>query len=457
MGEHRKVSARFRQGLRGELKAWQSDGLITQEQSEAISCRYALDDLPKESVVALMFAIYLIGSALIACGVVSLVAWHWDEIPALAKVALLVVATLACHIGGFWLWKVRATRPLLGHGLVVLGTLVFGASIGLLAQIFNIHSNFYNGMAGWAIGALAMAYAADSVPNALIAIVTSFIYWVGWMGDNRDTLCLYPFLAAVGFVPLAYLRRSRWVFAAALLAIGISVVGAAGMDIGPLAAGLAAAGVGGLYSAWGIRSARSDQFDYLAPPAKFLGNLCLAIIAFLMSFRGMAEDVPQSLRYLGDHWTWLAPAGAALAAAVVVGASALALRPRVARTPMSPAVLVAALLLLAGLGATFLLYRDEINIRQLLAGHDHILLVVLANLALLVLAVGMIASGVTAIDRLDFWAGIVLIAVLIVSRFFEYETGLLGKGAAFLGCGVGLIVGGVAFENYVRRRRLVDA
>jgi len=454
MEENRKVSAGFRKGLRSELHAWQADGLITPEQSEAISCRYALADMSKESVGALMFAIYLIGAALIACGVVSLVAWHWNEIPAMVKVVLLVGATLACHIGGFWLWKVRATRPLLGHGLVALGTLIFGASIGLLAQTFNIHSNFYNGMAAWAIGALVMAYVVGSIPNAIIAIVTSFIYWVGWMDDNPDTLCLYPFLAAAGFLPLAFLLRSRWVVVPTLLAVGISVVSLAGTEIGLLAAGLAAVGIGGLYYAWGIQSTRRD-LDYITSPARFFGNLCLAIIAFLLAFREIAYDVPRSLRHLSDHWLWLVPTAPALLAAIAMCIFA-AIRPRGRRTPMSPAVLPAALLLLAGLGSTFIIYRD---LPSQGTGHysGHIILIVSANLALLALAAGMIASGVTGISRLDFWAGVVLVASLIVSRFFEYKTGLLGKAAAFLACGVGLIIGGVAFENYLRRRRLVHA
>jgi hypothetical protein len=42
--------------------------------------------------------------------------------------------------------------------------------------------------------------------------------------------------------------------------------------------------------------------------------------------------------------------------------------------------------------------------------------------------------------------------LLILSRFLEYETSLLVKSAAFLACGVAVIVGGISYEKYLRRK-----
>ena len=38
----------------------------------------------------------------------------------------------------------------------------------------------------------------------------------------------------------------------------------------------------------------------------------------------------------------------------------------------------------------------------------------------------------------------------------EYETGLLIKSAAFTASGIALIVAGVMFEKYLKKRRLAD-
>ena len=53
---------------------------------------------------------------------------------AAAKLATLGVAMVAAHGAGFALWKGSGRAERLGHALTVLGTLVFGASIGLVAQ-----------------------------------------------------------------------------------------------------------------------------------------------------------------------------------------------------------------------------------------------------------------------------------------------------------------------------------
>ena len=149
--------------------------MISTGQSSAISQRYRLDQMAKESTNRLLFAIYIIGAALIGAGAISFVAAHWEQITPSAKIGLIVACMLTGHIAGFYLWKVSAKSPRLGHALIVLGTLVFGANIGLIAQIFHIKSHFYNGLFAWAIGAIIMAYAVESVPNAVIAIIVSFI------------------------------------------------------------------------------------------------------------------------------------------------------------------------------------------------------------------------------------------------------------------------------------------
>jgi len=44
------------------------------------------------------------------------------------------------------------------------------------------------------------------------------------------------------------------------------------------------------------------------------------------------------------------------------------------------------------------------------------------------------------------------LVLLILSRFLEYETSLLVKSAAFVACGVAVIVAGVSYEQYLRRK-----
>ena len=73
------------------------------------------------------------------------------------------------------------------------------------------------------------------------------------------------------------------------------------------------------------------------------------------------------------------------------------------------------------------------------------------NLAALILAAVIIGVGLIAERRLAFWLGSLYVVLLILSRFLEYDTSLLVKSAAFLVCGVAVIVAGISYEKYLRR------
>ncbi|MCX5636863.1 MAG: DUF2157 domain-containing protein [Planctomycetota bacterium] len=444
MRQDLKISTRFKEQLRQELQSWQADGIINPEQLVIISQRYGLDQQHRESRNYLLFAIYVIGAALVGAGFISFVAAHWDKITPVYKIVLIVSVMLACHISGYYLWKISATSPRLGHALIVLGTLIFGANIGLLAQIFHIKADFYNGLFAWAIGAVVMAYALESIPNAIIAVVISFAGFCWWVSDNPHTFCYYPFVAAVVFLPFAYFRRSAITFTFSLLALGISILVCTVIDAQEFWAFLMAmAGVGLLYFGFGILSDCSASFNYFVAPAMVLGTLFIASNAYILSFKEFARHVE-----VGEvgNWMWAILVAAAYIIAILMWVGtfySMLKKPRI--RPISISVLISTvLLLLAIIGKPFSLYND------------YVFIIIACHFAFVVLCIGLIASSFRMEDRRLFWAGILFPALIIATRFFEYETGLLLKAVVFTACGITLIFVGVAFENYLKRRRLAN-
>ena len=85
---------------------------------------------------------------------------------------------------------------------------------------------------------------------------------------------------------------------------------------------------------------------------------------------------------------------------------------------------------------------------------NEILLVVVANIGFLAMAAVLIWAGCKLENRRLFWAGVLMVALMVVSRTLEYDTGLLIKSAAFTACGIGLMVAGGMFEKYLKRRRI---
>ncbi|MDD5064065.1 MAG: DUF2157 domain-containing protein [Phycisphaerae bacterium] len=443
-----KVSNHFRKELKQELQIWQSDGIITPGQSTAINQRYMLDQTAGESRNIVLSAIYIIGAVLVAAGVISFVAAHWDKITPSVKIAVIISFMLACHLSGFYLWKISGKSPRLGHALITLGTLVFGANIGLLAQIFHIEANFYNGMYAWAIGALVMAYALESEPNIIIAVIVSFIAFCGWIADDSHSFCYYPFVAAAVVLPFAYLHRSVITFAFSLLAVAISVMVYAAWDSsGLFGFSIAAAGVGLFCFAYGLLSNRTNSFKIFAPPAMVFAVPLAAMNAYMLSFEESAREVKLA-SIKAEPWTILVAVVYIIAVLMWIYVFKSMLSDRRLR-PISISMLVSTILLLSGIIIKIFPQGSR-------ADNDYFSLIITANIACLALCVGLIINSYRAENRGIFWAGILLTALIITSRFLEYETDLLLKAAVFTGCGIGLILAGVSFENYLKKRRLIN-
>jgi len=383
----------------------------------------------------------------VGAGIISFISAHWDRIAPAPKVVVLVSVMLACHLSGFYLWRLSGRSPRLGHALIVLGTLLFGANIGLLAQIFHIQLNIYYTLFGWAIGAIAMAYALESTPNAIIAIVLSFIGVCFWISENPHTFCYYPFIAAAAFLPFASLRRSIVVFTLALLAVGISIIVCTGWDSRELSTfSLAIAGVSLLFFALGLLSNRIG-FKSFTAPATVIATIFIALNAYMLSFRVVARELEFGR---SEHWMWAIPVTAAYIIAVTMWVLVFMsmLQQRRIRV-ISISILISTVLLLMGITLKTSLPKNWIP-------DDYLFVVITSHLVSLVLCIGLIANSFLAEDRIFFWAGILFAALIITTRFFEYETGLLLKSAVFTACGIGLILAGIAFESYLKKRRLAN-
>nr|MDQ3014062.1 DUF2157 domain-containing protein [Acidobacteriota bacterium] len=83
------LTPQFRSALKGELRYWMEEGLLTQESAARLSSVYKLDELSKESSRTLAAVIFTIGGLLVGGGVISFVAANWETIPTTAKVVML--------------------------------------------------------------------------------------------------------------------------------------------------------------------------------------------------------------------------------------------------------------------------------------------------------------------------------------------------------------------------------
>jgi uncharacterized membrane protein len=430
-------SVKFRAALKREIPAWTEQGILAEDNAGRLRSIYELDDLGKESSRLLSAALFTLGGMMVGGGVISFVAAHWNEISRGPKVVLLFAALLVFHTAGYWL-RHRSGWPRLGHALIFCGCLVFGANIGLLAQTYQVSGSWYGMFGVWALGSLAMAWAARSWITGLLVIVTSFTWFAGFADDFHERLAIvYPPLLAAALLPLAWAIRSRALYTLTYLGLICSLPMLAYARFSNdryaltafAAGGFVAWAAGEFHRATGIRKEFGN-------PAANLGLAALAIAAYIWSFHW----VWQEWRYYAEsrRLYWLILAGVAIA----IGAATLAKAwQRMDDSQKRSATGVVAASLLLCLSPPLIRFGETWP-------------TVVVNAAALVIAATLIGKGIVEERRLAFWAGSLFVATLIVSRFFEYESSLLLKSAAFIVCGAVTMIAGVAYEKFLHRREV---
>ncbi|WP_161599549.1 DUF2157 domain-containing protein [Hymenobacter nivis] len=153
-----------RKFLDTESPAWVADGLITEAQRQQLLARYPPDAVPAVGLLPLL------GSLLVALSALSVVAANWAALPPVARLSLLISSLVGAYAGGHYFMQ-RGNRTL-GRGLVGLGLVLFGVSIILVSQTYQLVGYDASGLLAWVVAGVALAYAHRS---RLLAALTVFI------------------------------------------------------------------------------------------------------------------------------------------------------------------------------------------------------------------------------------------------------------------------------------------
>jgi uncharacterized membrane protein len=245
----------YRQRLEADLARWQADGVIAPEIGTAI--RHSLPPLGTSFNIAVVIGI--VGGLLIAVAFVAFVAANWTMIARPVRFAILLSGIAGAY--GIGAWFAATNRPVLADVGVSVGTIVFGAAIALLGQMYHLGDDFAACMLAWAAGALAAAALTGSRGAFAIALVAGCI----WSGVRAYDAFDVPHLP---FVPF-------WLLGAVLALVWNSRVAA---HLVALAA----------ISWWVVTALRFDQDD--------VGTLFLADGAALLLGAGLA------LAYAPREW-----------------------------------------------------------------------------------------------------------------------------------------------------------
>ncbi|MBF9141305.1 DUF2157 domain-containing protein [Hymenobacter properus] len=151
-----------RKFLETESPGWVADGLISEAQRQQLLARYPTD-------APTLGLLPLLGSVLVGLSALSVVAANWQALPAALRLALLLGSLLGAYGAGAYF--LRRGNADLGHGLIGLGLILFGASIILVSQLYQLVGYDVSGLLAWVVAGTALSYVYGSRLLVLLTVL----------------------------------------------------------------------------------------------------------------------------------------------------------------------------------------------------------------------------------------------------------------------------------------------
>ncbi len=393
--------------LERDLKRWREEGWVTGEGYRAIVAELAQG--PRLSASAALAAI---GAILLGFAAISFVAANWNEIPRLARLAVLLAALWSAFGGAALLYK--RELPDFAQAAVLTGALFFGAAVLLVTQMYHIDSGNLPGfMLLWTAGAAAAGFLFRSSLTLAAAMILASAWNIAELSALPETVHwrFLPVWAALA-AAIAWNRSGVGLHlaAAAFVVWLISIEEVLPSHPYTLIAAIGAAGVlaaGAVMAA--SASSLSRQIAIRAIP-----------YAIAVSFAGL---LPQNLESI------VPKIEVALAIAAAMGFAYLLLSQAMPRLQPAAPLLFAYALGVAFYGLMALQFgRPEAGLPAM---------IVAAALTFATLAGGLIC-GIHARSRLVMWLAFSGLVAETLTLYIEKLGSLINTSMFFLAAGAGI-------------------
>jgi uncharacterized membrane protein len=249
----------YKKRLTSDLERWRSNGWLSEEGHAAILA----DVASSGRELGLASALAILASVLFGFAAISFVAAHWQDIPRLGRLALLLAGLWAGY--GIAGWLTARGQSALADAAILFAVAIFGASIMLVSQMYNLNGNLSDGVLLWWMGALLAGGLLRSNPALAFAMVLVGVW--SFMESSERNEVHWPFLIGWGLVTAA-LAWQRWRPGLHLSALALSLfVISLGYQLGNghEHAVVATLGVFAAAAAVGIERLWPDA-EHIAPP-----------------------------------------------------------------------------------------------------------------------------------------------------------------------------------------------
>lgn len=416
------------QWLYQQLPELVSKDILTKDAAEKLRQYYGEVKSAQKWFILIICGV--LGSLLIGLGIILLLAHNWEQFSRFTRAILSFAPLVIGQMLAIWVLRKRPESDAFKEGTATFLALMVGASIALISQTYNVPGDTADFIFSWMLLIAPLVYLMQAtIPAAIyIAGITA---WAGHFWPEPLKAILFWPLAAV-VVPhfLWSLRKQTYTLRAAILAfvMAICVCFGAGISLGRTLLGswiIINPSIFAIFYLIGSRKFNNIS-DNWQRPLHVIGAIGMFVLAFLFTFRFPWDSLKfKSYQVTQEFFSLRALPDYVITFAIVTCAILLFYDHAKRKGIMKS--LFAAMPLFAFLGYVF--------------GFTGVVLsVLLFNAYLFAVSVSRIIIGIRSNSLGIVNSGMLMLAILIVARFFDSEINFVIKGLVFITVGIGFLV-----------------
>ena len=446
------INRRAVRWLRGQLPDLVAAGVISSDNAAAIERHYGSSE-PRSNFGFVILA--TVGAALVGAGIILLIAHNWDDLSRPARTGIAFTPLLvALGFVGFVLMQRNQSRPW-REAVAICDFAAVAASISLISQTYQIQGSFSEFMRIWLLLCIPIIYLLRASVGAAVYIVGT----IAWLFSREFGVFVrtpnpmfYWFLLLLIFPYFLFRffenRGSRETAALAIV-ITISVVFGVGFTADFAKSDLGAVAFAGLFTAIYLCGVKffprpHERLHVIA----LLGGIGIGVTAIVLTF--------ESSWHMSREFFWgerTLPANVALGLEFLLPILAIALAVFDLwrrRTQFSVSAAIFPIVIAVAWGVANLCDNSTSTPTNALSIFPHwvatrcsFAAAAIINCYALWLGIEILVRGIRAnsVARANF--GLLLIAVLALSRFFDSELSFVTRGLGFIFVGAGFLVANI--------------
>ncbi len=428
--------------LLGELPKLEAEGVIDATAAERLRAHYADKTLGAgRRLVVAIFAVF--GALLIGGGVILLLAHNWEAFGRGTRAAIALVPLVASQVLVGWVLIKKSGSTAWREGTATLLALTVAAAIALVDQTYHTGGDLESFLWRWSLLLAPLPWLLNSTAVAML-FLAALTWWAGAAKvEGSQILMMWPLAAAVIPHLIHVMTSDRRGLRAANLqwAIALFLCVAAGLGLDHRVPGLWIVVYVGLFALMitlGAASRRGEE-GLWRRPLEVVGVTGSIVMWLILSFdepwRHIGWKHIHTTERFHEVTSWLD-------LVLAIG------------LPLA-AIVAMALLLDRGRHSLYFLWGVSVPLVAVVwpltaATDSRWIGAVSFTFLLFVVGIATIAEGVRRQNLGTVNLGMLVVAMLVVVRFFDSGFGFILKGFAFILVGIGFLVANVVLSRSLR-------